>query len=171
VVASCTSDTSAGANTSTGPSVNVGRAGSDFGASSRDRAAFLAASTSGWSNGLIPSSRPTIAVAYSHSRNWPPSAPSMPISAPCVASPMAIGVASDRASVNSGSSGFSTTTGSRPVPFLPVDSAMSCSAQSPKPLMPEPVSAMTTFSAPRACAPPSAAASTSAGLSALSTAR
>ena len=37
--------------------------------------------------------------------------------------------------------GPSTTTGRMPVPFLPVDSAISCSAQSPKPTMPEPASA------------------------------
>ena len=45
----------------------------------------------------------------------------------------------------------STTTGRRPVPCLPVDSAMSCSAQSPKPTMPEPASASTTLSRPAAC--------------------
>lgn len=42
---------------------------------------------------------------------------------------------------------------------------MSCSAQSPNPVMPEPVSASTTFSAPPAWAAPSAAAKRNAGLS------
>ena len=44
--------------------------------------------------------------------------------------------------VTSGDAGPATT-GRTPVPSLPVDSAMSCSAQSAKPTMPEPSSAMT----------------------------
>ena len=51
------------------------------------------------------------------------------------------------------------------MPCLPVDSAMSCSAQLPNPTRPEPVSASTTFSAPALCAAAIAAASTIAGLS------
>ena len=70
-----------------------------------------------------------------------------------------------RASPKPGASTDSTTTGSRPVPCLPVDSAISCSAQSPKPWMPDPKSAMTTLSRPARPASPSAAPSVRAGLS------
>ena len=63
-----------------------------------------------------------------------------------------------------GASGDSTTTGSKPRPDLPVDSAISCSAQSPKPSMPEPESASTTLSRPSTPAPPSAAPSCRDGL-------
>ena len=44
-------------------------------ASSRPRAAFLALSTLGWSNGLMPSRRPATAVAVSQTRNCAPSGP------------------------------------------------------------------------------------------------
>ena len=94
----------------------------------------------------------------------------MPILAGPSGAPIVTVVASSLASAKPGASVFSTATGSRPVPFLPVDSAISCSAQSGNPAMPEPLSASTTFSAPLLCAVPSAAASTSAGLSGESTA-
>ena len=56
----------------TGPSTNSG-VGEAPPPSSIARAAFLALSTSGWSNGLIPMIRPATAVAYSHSSSWAPS--------------------------------------------------------------------------------------------------
>ena len=60
--------------TSTGPSTKDGLARSRRPVRRAvTRAAFFAASTSGWSNGLMPSTRPTNAVAYSHSRNCAPS--------------------------------------------------------------------------------------------------
>ena len=56
----------------TAPSTNAGVGGSPA-PSSMPRAASLALSTSGWSNGLMPSSRPATAVAYSHSSSCAPS--------------------------------------------------------------------------------------------------
>ncbi len=64
-----------------------------------------------------------------------------------------------------GESSDGTTTGRMPWPFLPVDSAISCSAQSPKPGYGDPASPMTTLSTPWAFAAPSSAPIRSAGLS------
>ena len=58
-----------------GPSVAAGAAAAPRPVSSSSRAAALALSTSGWSNGLMPSSRPATAVATSHSSIWAPSEP------------------------------------------------------------------------------------------------
>ena len=49
-------------------------------ASSRPRAAIFADSTSGWSNGLMPSRRPATAVAYSHTSSCAPRLPDTRIS-------------------------------------------------------------------------------------------
>ena len=117
-------------------------------ASSRPRAAFLALSTSGWSNGLMPSRRPAIATAYSQSRNCAPRGPPTvtaslltargsvgPSSSatPCRALTRRTTRTSSAPAVTSGAPGPSATTGRRPLPSLPVDSAMSCSAQSREP--------------------------------------
>ena len=60
--------------TSMPPSVNAAGSGSGC-ASSSPRAAFLALSTSGWSNGLMPISRPATAVAASQTSSCAPSVP------------------------------------------------------------------------------------------------
>ena len=52
-------------------------------ASSRPRAAILADSTSGWSNGLMPSRRPATAVAYSQTSSCAPRLPRDPDLARC----------------------------------------------------------------------------------------
>ena len=65
---------------------SVKSAGSGAGRlSSSPRAAVLALSTSGWSNGLIPMTRPATAVAYSHSRIWAPREPATAAWKPLVA--------------------------------------------------------------------------------------
>ena len=98
--------------------------------------------TFGWSNGLMPSTRPATAVAYSQARNC---APSGPVDRRCrVGARRGAPTAHDarrRSAVASvpGRVGLSTTTGRMPVPSLPVDSAISCSAQSPRPTMPRAV--------------------------------
>ena len=148
--------------------------------SSRLRACFLASSTFGWSNGLMPISRPATAVAYSHSSSlaaqrsgrWRhPSrrTAGSPGRSRRRSGRGAPGSRPGRRPAKPGAAGSSTTTGSRPRPFLPVDSAISCSAQSPNPLIPEPKSAKTTLSqrASALWACPSSAPSCRPGLSAL----
>lgn len=115
--------------------------------SSRPRAADLAASTSGWSKGLMPSRRPATAVANSHTIIWAPRSPAMvtrsrEVRRRRLRPPDAPPGRRRHPLVTSGELG-SATTGRTPVPSLPVDSAMSCSAQSAKPTMPEPSSTMT----------------------------
>ena len=66
-------------------------------------------------------------------------------------------------SLRSSGASTSTATGSTPVPFLPVLSAISCSAQSGKPTMSEPSAVMIALSRPSLAA--STAPSHSAGLS------
>ena len=111
--------------------------------SSISRAAFLALSTSGWSNGLIPMSRPATEVAYSHSSICAPSGARRRRPAgsragpPCGRRADVTSTASGVLGSKLGASRDGTTTGRTPLPFLPVDSAMSCSAQSPTPGMPE----------------------------------
>ena len=116
--------------------------------SSIERAAFLALSTSGWSNGLIPSSRPAVAVATSHSSIC---APRVPVTDD-VGARRAGAASSGSTSVGRGVVGEARRPsrraaaarprgrsrrrprpGSSPVPCLPVLSAISCSAQSAKP--------------------------------------
>ena len=70
-----------------------------------------------------------------------------------------------------GASRDSTTTGRMPLPSLPVDSAISCSAQSPKPGNAEPALASTTLSTPARLAAPSRPPSRSPGLSGSSASR
>jgi hypothetical protein len=65
----------------------------------------------------------------------------------------------------------STTTGSTPIPSLPVDSAISCSTQSPKPTIGVSASTSTTLSAPARLATPTNAPSRRPGLSVESSAR
>ncbi len=48
--------------------------------SSSARAATLAASTSGWSNGSMPNRMPATAIAYSQTSIWPPRLPEISIS-------------------------------------------------------------------------------------------
>ncbi len=91
----------------------------------------FAAWTSGWSNGLIPRYAPATATANSQRKNSPPSAYG---SATC-----------GTAACRSGPSGDSPGAGTSPLPCLPVDSAISCSAQRPK--LPS-VSAMQILSRP-----------------------
>ena len=93
----------------------------------------LDSATFGWSNGLMPSSRPATAMAYSQTRNWAPSGPETDgVHRPGrVAQGDQVrrrGLARSPARPRR-----STTTGRIPRPSLPVDSAISCSAQSPKP--------------------------------------
>ena len=107
--------------------------------------------TFGWSNGLIPSTQPATAVAYSQSRNCAPSGPDdrgdRVRRRPRPGEPEQH-QGDVRRRWCRARSAPSTTTGSMPVPCLPVDSAISCSAQSPKPTMPEPASAITSLSRP-----------------------
>ena len=79
----------------------------------------FAAWTSGWSNGLISRYAPATATANSQRKN---SAPSAYGSSICGA-----------ASCRSAPSGDSPGAGMSPLPCLPVDSAISCSAHRPKP--------------------------------------
>ncbi len=90
--------------------------------------------TFGWLNGSMCSSRLTTAVACSHTQKSPPSGPSVQASAPEPApAPIATRITSTAGDRHSGACVEDTTTGSRPTPSLPVDSATSCSAQSPNP--------------------------------------
>ena len=108
--------------------------------------AALAAATSGWSNGWMPSSAPARAVANSHSRTcsprsandpplpkrttgWPASASASSGPAAGPGSPTATNIRSSP--YTDGSPRGSPTTGTMPVPSLPVDSARSCSSHSP----------------------------------------
>ena len=111
-------------------------------ASSRPRAAIFADSTSGWSNGLMPRRRPATAVAYSQTRSCAPRRARTRGSRPRrrarkISSPRVVDEADDLqvGEVRRRARGQSvpSTTGRMPVPSLPVDSAMSCSAQSAKP--------------------------------------
>ena len=133
----------------------------------------LDSATLGWSNGLIPRTRPAIAVAYSQARNC---APSGPLTARCgtmpppgtVSGPSAppVVTVSTSSSVAPGALGDSTTTGRMPRPFLPVDSAISCSAQSPRPVIPVPSSMSATLLRPSlTAAAPSATPKARLGLS------
>jgi len=61
------------------PSANAGSARS-AGLSMIARVAIFADSTSGWSKGLMPSSRPATAVAYSQVSSWEPRVPVISIS-------------------------------------------------------------------------------------------
>ena len=116
---------------------------SSGGASSMARAAVLALSTSGWSKGLIPRSRPATAVATSQSMSWAPRVPVTRRSRRRLVRRSRVGsasptrwatVTSAAGRLTSGESVPSTTTGRTPVPSLPVLSAMSCSAQAGKPV-------------------------------------
>ena len=158
--------------------------------SSRPRAAFLALSTSGWSNGLMPSSRPATAVAYSQSSIC---APSEPPTLTVVAS----GAAGRRASPSPARSPGrrrrrrAARAGRRTPASAPRGRAgprrrpaaarcrpcrwtrrSSCSAQSAKPTIRGPSAASTSLSgAGGSCGrPASAAPSTSAGLPSASSA-
>ena len=112
--------------------------------------------TLGWSNGLMPSSRPARAVAASQTRNCAPERSvdrHVRARRRCRASPPAAArrrtvTVSTSAPVAPGAVGVSTTTGRMPVPSLPVDSATSCSAQSPRPVMPVPSSTRAILSRP-----------------------
>ncbi len=147
--------------------------------SSIDRAAALALSTSGWSNGLIPISRPATAVAYSHSSICAPSVASTDTPNPeagrtesnTKSGPTVHSTSSGLLGWKFGASRPSTTTGRMPLPSLPVDSATSCSAQSPKPGYGAPASAMTSLSTPARLATPSRAPSRRPGLSTESASR
>jgi len=148
-------------------------------------AAFFALSTSGWSKGLRPRIRHAVAVATSHSSSWAPRDPLTQISER--AGSLAVlsarsSPATRRATVKSprgeltskswlsSKSGLpSTTTGSTPVPFLPVLSAISCSAQSASPMIPEPSSIRTSLSR-RGSVPAMAAPSRRAGFASSSSA-
>src|SRR3712207_2845143 len=136
-----------GARSSTAPIVaNGGSTGRP--ASSSRRVFSSDSTTSGWSNGLVPSTRPTTAVAYSQPRNCAPSVPVTPTEGPGSTGSPPTTTSSASGAVAPGASGDSTTTGSRPRPSLPVDPATNCSAQSPKPVIAEPPSARVTLSRP-----------------------
>ena len=138
---------------------------------SMSRAACLALSTSGWSNGLIPISRPATTVAYSQSSICAPSGASTAAPHPeagsasmCTPVPIVTSTSSGVLGSKLGASRTGTTTGRMPWPSLPVDSAISCSAQSPKPGMPEPLSARTTLSTPCRVGHPEQGAQAQAGI-------
>ena len=78
----------------------------------------FAACTSGWSNGLMPRIEPATAVANSQRKNSCPSSSGAGSRTSC--------------SCRSGPSPGTPGAGTRPLPSLPVDSAISCSTQSPK---------------------------------------
>ena len=154
-------------------------------ASSSPRVAFLALSTSGWSKGLMPRIRPAAAVATSQSSSWAPREPLTWISErdgsrsperPVSSSSVPATSATSRATVicaegerTSGSWSSRTTTGSTPVPFLPVLSAISCSAQSANPGIREP--SLTRTSLVRSgCVPAMAAPRRRAGFASSSSA-
>ena len=106
----------------------------------------FAAWTSGWSNGLMPRIEPATATANSQRKNSPPMSYGSGIRG--------------SAAWRSRPSGLSPGAGTRPVPRFPVDSATSCSAQSPK--RPS-VSAMQTLSRPSRQRSPSSSPSSSPG--------
>ena len=126
-------------------------------ASSSPRAAFLALSTSGWSNGLMPSSRPATAVATSQSSSWAPSAPptwtSEPRSPDASAAVGRVVVGGDEAR-HGDVGGRGAPRGrcrrrrraGRRCRSCRCYSAISCSAQSAKPTMPDPSSTSTSLS-------------------------
>ena len=137
------------------------------------RAACLALSTSGWSNGLIPmqpSGHHGGVLPQQHlraqRRGGPRRAqPEAGRSSSWSPGPRVTSTSSPVLGAKFGAARDGTTTGRMPLPSLPVDSAMSCSAQSPNPAMPEPLSASTTLSTPAALATPRSAPSRSPGLS------
>ena len=107
------------------------------------------------------------AVATSHSSSWAPSEPATCTPWPGAAtssSPTSCTCSRSGASHAVSGSPGATTTGSSPVPSLPVDSAISCSIQAGSPAMPDPWSAKTSLSR-SGRVPPRAAPSCRPGLS------
>src|SRR3954467_14643115 len=134
---------------STAPTVAAGR--SSGSPAARIAWVFsLLSVTFGWSNGLIPRIRPVIAVAYSHPRNCAPSGPTTPTDGPGSGAGAPTTASSASGVCAPGACTDSSATGRMPRPSLPVDSAISCSAQSPKPRMgvSDSASTMPTLSRP-----------------------
>src|SRR3954453_19075490 len=150
---------------STAPTVAAGR--SSGGPAARIAWVFsLLSVTFGWSNGLIPRIRPVIAVAYSHPRNCAPSGPTAPTDGPGSGAGAPTTASSASGVCAPGACTDSSATGRMPRPSLPVDSAISCSAQSPKPRMgvSDSASTMPTLSRPMRKPAPSATPSSRAAL-------
>src|SRR4051794_40221678 len=150
---------------STAPTVAAGR--SSGGPAARIAWVFsLLSVTFGWSNGLIPRIRPVIAVAYSHPRNCAPSGPTTPTDGPGSGAGAPTTASSASGVCAPGACTDSSATGRMPRPSLPVDSAISCSAQSPKPRMgvSDSASTMPTLSRPVRKPAPSATLSSRAAL-------
>src|SRR5438034_2114809 len=109
----------------------------------------FASCTSGWPNGLMPRIEPATAVANSQRKNSAPrSYGSSSRTRPCCRSGPPVG--------------SSPGAGTSPLPLFPVDSAISCSAQSPKP---PGTSSMHTLSRPSLQLPPSSAPNWKPGFS------
>ena len=143
------------------------------------RAASLALSTSGWSKGLMPMIRPATEVAYSHISIWAPSGASTLTPQPDLVrtssksqpGPKLPRISSALLGEKLAAAGDSTITGRMPLPSLPVDSAISCSAQSPKPAYGASALHSTSLSTPARLATPRSAPSRRPGLSTESASR